>query len=276
MKKLLMLLSGVLVTSAAYASPVLNPAAPALNTDGLFYCCPDSCWALRAGFRGDYVFNRKLEDAAHTIDRYSLYSNEAVLTLNLWEKVDIYGLVGATSQDWNSKWTDRPSIAAPTVRYESVTYATETIWGAGLKIVLLEWDWTCHCGRSFISAAVDYEAVNSANCTTGTDNGVVFNQAVIPHTSYQETQVSLAWGHRVKNLVPYIGVKWSNARSNMTRTSFTTARSPAPLVFQDMKSRQHWGWVVGTSLVDVGRMTVSAEARFIDETAMTVTGSFRF
>ena len=268
MKKLLVLLAG-LTASSLYASPVLNPAAPALNTDGLFYCCPDSCWSLRAGFRGDYVFDRKLEDAVHSINNYSLFSNEGALTLNLWNRLDIYGFVGATSQNLASVY---PGTLFSS--FDEVAYTTETIWGVGGKWVFWEWDWTCHCGRSFLALDANYESVSSANPAQSLVNKTPLSG--FPEVSYHETQVSLAWGHRVKNLIPYIAVKWSNARANMPTTSVVDdGEQENTQVLQDLKNRNSWGWALGCSLVDVGRMTVSAEARFVDEKAMTVTGSFR-
>lgn len=272
MKKLLMLLSGVAITSAAYASPVLNPAAPALNTDGVFYCCPNDCWALRVGFRGDYVFNRKFENNTRGINRYSLYSNEGALTLNFWDRVDLYGFVGATSQNFNSIYRD-----AGAVDHElDADFTTQTIWGVGLKVVIWEWDWTCHCGRSFLSADVNYESVSSATPKRFLDDMTpTLAGSSLPSVNYKETQVSLAWGHRVKNLVPYIAAKWSNARANLANTTIALA-DESTIRTRGLKSAQHWGWALGVSLVDVARMTISAEARFIDETAMTVTGSFRF
>lgn len=266
------ILSTVLAGSAIFAMPVLNPAAPELATEGVFYCCPDDCWALRIGFRGDYVFDRKFKDASHTVDRYSLYSNEGTLTLNLWESIDIYGFVGATSQDFTSKYTDAVAIRELVGDYE-----TKTVWGVGLKAILLEWDWTRYSGRSFITAAVDYETVQSANPTTITFNGIPMDVVGSGLTSnrYRETQVSLAWGHQVKKLVPYIAAKWSSARVSTTVVTFSDPFGH-DLTYEGMKSCNHWGWALGVTLVDVARMTISAEARFVDESAMTVTGSLRF
>lgn len=271
MKKLVMLLSGVMMGSSIFAAPVLNPADPALNTNGLFYCCADSCWSLRAGFRGDYVFNRGLENPAQPIDRYSLYSNAGVLTLNLWERIDIYGLVGSCSQNFQSKFAITPPVAAAV----SVDYETRTIWGAGIKLILWEWDWTCHCGRSFLTAGFDYESVSSANANTFVGNGVLLNTVAIPANNYRESQVTLAFGHRIKKLIPYIAGKWSNARANVN-TSTVGVGGGSTLTMQTMSSEQHFGYAIGASLVDVGRMTVTAEARFVDEKAMTITGAFRF
>lgn len=264
MKKLLMMLSGALVASSAYASPVLNPADPVINTEGVFYCCPEDWWALRVGFRGDYVFDRKLQDASHSYDRYSFYSNEGVLTVNFWKRLDLYGFVGATSQDYASKFFMVGGIAELVGNFE-----TETIWGVGLKALLYHWNWGCDCGTSFITADVNYETVSEAALTTLNYNGTPtdFVGGGVGSNRYRETQVSLAWGHRIKKLIPYIAAKWSNAH---------ISRPQDPEPFSGLENQQHWGWALGVSLVDVCRMTVTAEARFVDETAMTVTGSFRF
>lgn len=272
MKKLLMMLSGVLVVSGVSASPVLNPAAPAINTEGVFYCCPEDWWAVRVGFRGDYVFDRKLEDSSRSYDRYSFYSNEGVLTLNFWKRVDLYGFVGATSQDYESKFFGTTGTDELIAEFE-----TKTIWGIGLKALLYHWNWGCNCGTSFITADVNYETVGAVQPTTflfdGGSADVVGSG--MGSNRFRETQISLAWGHRIKKLIPYVAAKWSNA--HVSRASILLTGGPGGDVsMSGLDNQRHWGWALGVSLVDVCRMTVSAEARFVDETAMTVTGSFRF
>ncbi len=274
MNKLLILLAGLTLPSL-YASPILSPAAPALNMDGVFYSCPGSWWSLRADFRGDYVFDRKLEDAVHSINNYSLYSNEGVLTLNLWERCDIYGFVGATSQNLA---TEYQNTAFPgTGSFLEAAYTTQKIGGAGLKFILWEWDWSSHCGRSFLTADINYEYVSDANTSEVLYNNTPLNRAAgsFPFVSYRETQASLSWGHRVNNLIPYIAVKWSKAHANLATTDLSEI-GVFTITPQTLESRNNWGWALGITLVDIARMTITAEARFVDETAMTINGGFRF
>lgn len=262
MKKLLALVTGLVAAGSAFASPVLSPAAAAALTDGVFFCDDCSCWSLRAGFRGDYVFNRHLtaqnQNGTAPIDSYSMFANEGVLTLNLWDRLDIYGLVGAASQNLVSK-IDR---GAGTDHYQT-DFETKTIWGVGIRATILEGNWGC-CGTSYLGADVNYEGIATANSTTQLYNGAP-DYAANGYSSahYREWQASVQIGHRIAMLTPYIAAKWSNARVSIPNLPATNAN-------------RHWGWALGASLIDAGRMSVTAEARFVDETAMTITGEFRF
>lgn len=252
MKKLLALVTGLVAAGSAFASPVLSPAAAAAHTDGVFFCDDCSCWSLRAGFRGDYVFNRHLSSSSsQPLDTFSMFANEGVLTLNLWDRLDIYGLVGAASQTLDTK---------SGATHVHADYETKTIWGVGARATILECNLGC-CGTSYLGADINYEGIATANATTMLSNGTPGTTAQT--SRFREWQVSVQLGHRIAMLTPYIAAKWSNAHVSIPN-------------FSASNRGRHWGYAVGTALVDAGRMSVTAEARFVDETAMTITGEFRF
>lgn len=124
---------------------------------------------------------------------------------------------------------------------------------------------------------------------------------------YSEWQVGLGLSYRVNLLTPYIGIKWARARVNFDEaivkqptTDVTTdlpsgANSPmwgvdvtskdheaiAPmkevqLTLNKIKSHRSFGFVVGSTLVDADKVSVTVEARFADERAVHVNGQFRF
>jgi hypothetical protein len=271
MKKLFALLSLSLAASSLSASPVGNPAAPAQYLESVFLCDDCACWSIRAGYHGDFVYNRKLKDASHTIDEYALLTNAGVLTLNLWDRIDLYGVAGATAQDLVSKYTN----SAGTVRFLDANFETKTLWAVGAKLMLWCWNWGCNCGTSYLGADVNYERVNRANSQSWTDNKtevIVSATNVTPATTrFYEWQVSFGWAHKIAFLTPYVAVKWSNARAKMTG-----ACNSGAVVLQNARSQRHFGWALGTTLVAWDRITVSGEARFVDEKAATTTAEFRF
>ncbi|MCX6994925.1 MAG: hypothetical protein NTY13_03780, partial [Chlamydiae bacterium] len=261
-----------LTCHSLYASPVLSPNAAAVHTDGVFFCDDCSCWSLRAGFRGDYVFDRKL--SSYSADHQgttvaSMMSNEGVVTLNFWDRLDIYGLVGATT-------TQLSSIAfnssGSTVLLESST-PSSTIWGVGARATILEYNFGC-CGTSYLGADINYESGSTGSGPT-TFSGMPVD---IPITGrYKETQISLQIGHRIAMLTPYIAAKWSNANATAYADTSAYPGSPIPSHQDNFRNTgNHWGYAVGVLLIDAGRMSVTAEARFIDEKAMTIMGEFRF
>lgn len=143
MKKLFksVLLSTALSCSASLqALPVGNPAEPSLLIDGILWegvagdpCDPCATWcdaiSLRAGFYGDYVFNRNFKtDVAKQISiaatpaaaaapaagstaavsrdnpaldkkmfNSELYTNAGLIVLNIWDRLDLFCTLGTTS-----------------------------------------------------------------------------------------------------------------------------------------------------------------------------------
>ena len=271
MKKILSLFTGIIAVGSAYASPVLSPNAAAVHTDGVFFCDDCSCWSLRAGFRGDYVFDRKL--SSYSADHQGTnvtrkMSNEGVVTLNFWDRLDIYGLVGEATPHMDAIG-DTPEQGT---YFADRFWSARTIWGVGARATILEYNFGC-CGTSYLGADINYESIGSSNGVSGTDNGAPSLNRF--NANYKETQVSLQIGHKIAMLTPYIAAKWSNAivGYNLTVPSGTGAGNYA---YSYRNTRNHWGYAVGVLLIDAGRMSVTAEARFIDEKAMTIMGEFRF
>ncbi|WP_348663560.1 porin [Chlamydia vaughanii] len=128
-----------LATSPLHALPVGNPAEPSLLIDGTMWegspadpCDPCSTWcdaiSIRAGYYGDYVFDRVLKTNAKktvsdmaeapkgtTITNSSTpverpnfaynkqlqdaewFTNAAYLALNIWDRFDVFCTLGATN-----------------------------------------------------------------------------------------------------------------------------------------------------------------------------------
>lgn len=279
-KKLLALITGLVAGSALYALPVLNPAAPALLTDGVFKCDEGNCWGIKFGYRGDFVYNKHMRDELTHVRNFALFANEGVLTLNLWDRLDIYGFVGAAHIDIDTVGSD---LFLATARDYFIAHTnTSTIGGVGIKAILWEACWGS-CGTTYIGIDAQYEWLASAKIDRATINGtnVATNGA---SRKYKEGQAALGISHKISNflpvdLVPYVAVKYSGARSNfggpVVGTLVPTAVGQA-VNQADYRSQRHWGYAIGASLVDAGRMSVTAEARFIDETALTVAADIRF
>lgn len=262
MKKLLVLLAGLTISSL-YASPVLSPDTASMDRKGLFFCDDDCRWfSVRAGFRGDYVFDRHLSSnsfGGFGVNTYSIFANEGVVTLNFWDRLDIYGLVGAASQSVNLNLV---GTVGSQHNYQA-NYSTGTIWGVGARATILEFNLGC-CGTSYLGADVNYESIGTVSSSSLLVDGTPAAAPSFGGVQYKEWQVSVQLGHKIAMLTPYIAAKWSNAHVNFGNVAGAS------------NSGRHWGYAVGVALLDAGRMSVTAEARFVDESAMTITGEFRF
>lgn len=139
----------------------------------------------------------------------------------------------------------------------------------------------------------------------GTEGAANTKSATI---QYHEWQAGLALSYRLNMLVPYLGVKWSRASFDADNIRIAqpklaasilnlTAWNPTFLgqatqvngtnIFADfmqiasmqinkMKSRKACGVVVGATLVDADKWSITGEARLIDERAAHVNAQFRF
>ena len=251
MKKLTILCT-LLTGSLIYASPVLSPSLPAVHPDGLFFYDRCNWWDLRAGFRGDYVFNRPLKNQTNQPVSSHLYANEGVLTLNIFDRIEVYSFVGGATQGTESTIGSVDEIT----QYES-----QTIWGVGIRGILYKSRCFGCLGTTFFGVDANYESMKDANPTTTLQNGSPIANSVTSH--FREWQVSLQLGQKIKFLTPYIAIKGSSA-INILSTNV------------ELRSQQHFGYAVGVSLADAGRMSITAEARFVDEKAATIDAEFRF
>lgn len=125
---------------------------------------------------------------------------------------------------------------------------------------------------------------------------------------YHEWQAGLALSYRLNMLVPYLGVKWSRASFDADNiriaqpklakaildltawnptflgetgtpaatASFVDFMQIASMQINKMKSRKACGIVVGATLVDADKWSITGEARLIDERAAHVNAQFRF
>jgi major outer membrane protein len=279
MKKTLALLAGLVASATAYALPVLNPGIPAIQPESVFLCddgCGPRCWSLRFGYRGDFIYNAKLEDSTHTIDNYGVYTNAGTLTLNLWNRLDIYGVAGASSQDFESKYANGLTVGATPIAYVKANYDTRPSWGVGAHLLLWKKQWR-YAGLSYFGFGFEYFTTRIANARSI----LLDKRAALVGQSgtarYRATQFTLSYGQRIKRLIPYVAIKWSNQRVSLTGTpSNGVTTGDALATFLNLKGQRNFGWAVGTTLVDFMRMNITGEARFVDEKAATVTAEFRF
>lgn len=235
---------------------------------------PHTFISVRAGYRGDFVYNRKLQDINHTIDTYSLYCNEGVFTMNFCQCVDIYAFCGSCSQNLDSKY----SSSAGTPNYETVNFETKSIWGAGGKITLWCQNWGCNYGTTYLGLDACYEKTVTENSETWLHNDTIVTgggAAIVPATAtYYEWQVACMLGHKVAKVTPYVAIKWSAARASLTGQRDHGSTVTTSLL--SATSQRHLGWAVGATFVDWGCVAITAEARFVDEKAATISADIRF
>lgn len=298
MKKLFTTVLTVLASGAVFALPVGNPSEASLLCDGLCWegHCGDFCdpgmnmceaFSVRIGFYGDYCFNRNLGvsdlpgESNAMYDHSRVFTNAGYLAANLWDRVDIFGTLGASNWylDGNGSAFTLGAPSAAQGSWVEVASESSFSWSIGARATLWE------CGCTSLGVEGQYfqfrPNVHSVNMFNGRDgNGAVVglvNPANIVTSKYQEYQIGVGLSHRIHCFVPYIAVKWANAKISLddavvgdsaTRGSFVT--------LYNADANKVWGYAVGCSIVDCEKAAITGEARFGDEAAVSITGQFRF
>jgi hypothetical protein len=265
LKKVFLLIGLSLNTVSSFAMPVLNPADPALLDRSLYLPTCENL-GIKLGYRGDFIFNRNFRNHYQEVDYFSLYSNQVVVVLTLWDRLDVYGFGGPASYDFNMvNNSSNSSIKGAS--------GPKTLWGTGLKAIIYEKKW-CDGSSTYLSIDGQYEGM-----ATNLLKFVKINEQKASTNDfgyyYREAQVSLGLAHRITQLVPYIAAKWSNGRLSINNSDII-GQEPNSVVLDKLKSNRHWGYAFGVTYVDADKMSVTAEARFVDETALSIGASLRF
>ena len=283
MKKLFVTILTFLTCGAAYALPVGNPSDASLLCDGLLWkahcgnpCDPYLTWcdalSLRAGFWGDYVFNRHLKidhhDTDSDIEHTRIFTNAAFIAANVWDRFDIFTTLGATNLFLDSNAFSFGAFTANGARIEIET-ETDFSWSLGARGTIWE------CGCTSLGAEAQYFSTrpNVRRVTAGAIASV-YPDSIID-AKYHEWQVGVGLSHRINMFVPYVAVKWSHAKLRLDNAQPGIPGLPDVTLY-NLQNNKDWGYAVGVSLIDCDKASLTVEGRFGDEKAIHVNGQIRF
>jgi major outer membrane protein len=259
MKKLAALLAALLAMASLSALYNGNPAEPELIDKGFFFC-RDNLFSMKAGYQGDFVFDRKLRahhGATGRIDTFRYYMQQGVLTANLMDRFELYGSLGSM----NAYIAHRPHVDMKRREYETHDHLT---WGCGARGILFRW---CRTVVGFDAKYQDahphvkWNALDGAALTTGAD------------LRYREWQVGLAASHHIHIFIPYAAIKYSSVHSRLNEI-----RANMQLGHESfkMRSRDRFGAALGCSLSTAKRLDLNVEVSLFDEEALTLAGNIKF
>lgn len=246
-----------------FGAPVGNPAFPRLLQDG-FLIPNDQCFNIRLGYEGDFVFDARLKQTNgrdRRIDDYKQDTNSGSVTLNLFERLDLFGIFGATRTcaDWrfiNDEMVHRVQLET---RYHF-------LWAVGGRVCFLEW------GCTYFGFGGRYSAADQKPIWATMDGTLIPTHST--RLNWKVWQLDFDISHQMEIFIPYIGVKYSNVHSNLGEFSFPIANEDSGILH--MKNRTPVGIVIGCTLTTERYFMLNIEARLIDEMAGTVTADFRF
>lgn len=276
MKKIVFSFLSLFLTPQLSAMPVLSPAEPALVTEGVILSCCDGIVGIKFGYRGDFVYTRKVKsffkNSYKEFNRnFRMIANEGVLTVNIAQMVDLYTFLGSA----NFSIEGRKSIIHD--RGTSIDFSLQSedqfIGGMGLKAILWEGNIAAG-GRSYVAFDCAYENMLTSNFKYVTLGNDFFSHPGIGY-SYHEYQAALTLGHKIKKILPYFSFIWSSARVNPGKDR-DLGTDPTRVSFESLRSYKRVGYAIGASYYDDHKMSITVEARFVEEIACTIAGNIKF
>jgi|GEM_PF-403906 len=290
MKKLTLALLLFVAITKVDALPVRNPADAALYRRGLFFnneCCvaPDACFSwtdnlsFRLGFSGDYVFDRKMETdqtpyRPGTLAQTKIYTSAGYIALNYCNCLELFSTLGATRMEWLLI----DPMLSPLFPSQSPTavFKSGFSWGVGANLICLQCDYfTVGLEGEYFQTHPELSYI--------TLTGIYPTQSSI---TYHEWQVGagissiLCFCDNAISIVPYLAIKVARAKSTQKFVG-DLLRFGSPVVFSDIVlpslRSTHWlGYAIGATFSLREAIGITVEGRWVDETALSVNGTFRF
>ncbi len=236
-----------------------NPAEPEIIEKGMFIP-QDAVISVKIGYQGDFIFDRRLrayDGVQGRMDRFNVHSDQGVLTLSFFDRLDIYGSVGALE----TNFSHRPKPGHQRREYESGSQMT---WGVGGRAILFKWgntDVGMQGGFQWANPHIKWDALNGESFTT---------DAVL---RYREWQIGVAASHQIDLFTPYLGVKYSHVFGLLSQLR---SNLELPKRSFKLRNRDYFGLVLGVTLSPKRWIDLTCEVRMIDEQAITIDGNLKF
>lgn len=250
----------VLLTLSAHLSALYlgNPAEPQIIDKG-FFLAQDSFFTVKAGYQGDWVFNRKMraqDGVSGRVDRFQFLMNQGVVTFNILDRSEFYLSAGSMSASyWHRPHGDRE-------RREVESHDRWTA-GAGGRLIIFQW------GSTVLGVDAKYQ-YSAPHFKWATVNGV--SHATGAHMRYWEWQIGTALSYTADILTPYIGATYSVAQANLL--GFQS--SIYPRSHFHMRNADRFGMAVGCAISSGKMVDINLEARLISEQSITAAANVKF
>lgn len=266
MKNIFALMVGLVTSVAITAGPVGTPAAPMMYEDGV-YMSGNSDYSVRIGYMGDFVFDRKMQNKnndRHIVDDMDIISNYGEITLNLFDRVDLFARLGTGHFTQSYRYRESGTGANNEVDIYS---ESDFKWGLGARAIIYNWD------NTVLTLSGDYsrmkpkiERLSLAGTSAEQPN---------VKARVRDWGVGLAVSHQLDMVTPYIGVKFGDAKVKYNQ-SVPDGGSSFAINLRELEARTNVGLVLGCSVLADKKFNVNLEGRLIDENAASVSADLRF
>ncbi len=245
------------------SAPVSDSSSPAVLQQGIFL--EENNWGnVQAGYEGNFVFDRRLAryaDGEKRIDRYEIYIQSGDIQLDWQDKFSVFTTLGSGKID-----TDFQIVANGYCRRAVLKSAEDFSWSLGLKALLASWK-NLHVG-----AGCRYTTLEPLLHFFSLDGELVDTNGQRLH--FREWQVNVGVSYEVGFFTPYIGSKYTQARSHVELPTSSNGITEDEKK-QFFRSRQNFGLYLGCTITPRKLFFVTLETRLIDEEAVSVFATLR-
>jgi hypothetical protein len=241
-----------------------NPSFPMMPETGLFIS-KDQWFGLKVGYEFDWVYDRRLrmegqrlEHCSKKVQTYESFSNFGVITLNFNDRVEIFGTLGAMSNE----------ISQRPFSETKISYHTDAqfTWGVGGRAILAYW------GDLQVSVNAAY-VKSDPSLSSLKVNGNRYSTRPT-EIDFSQWQIGIGASYRINWFIPYIGVDHSDFRMRIEHLDVIKFLIPSKHV--TFKDSYPIGVFLGFGLSPHRAFNFNIEARFINENAVSLSADFKF
>ena len=239
-----------------------NPGQPGMQTHGIAL---QSEWcSLRLTYLNDWVYRQDLQDeftlenVQHIDNTVQLSTQAGLVTFNIRDWVDLYGILGGSRLKVNEEIFTKPHFS----------------WGVGGKVLFL------NIGNFRASADMKYFETDQIPQYFLVDSQAY--NVVLPVTlAYEEFQTSLGLSYETRWFSPYAQVSYLISKLNAQPPKKAYVRFPQTNVQADVDvssstGKRRWGMALGATLIDKKTGSLAIEWRAFNQNALDVNAEVRF
>ena len=229
---------------------------------------------VAAGFDSAFIFDRDLKfksasglSAAADVKEVEIDKGYQIMlksSYGLLDNLDVYVKLGAADYDVDAAIYNKNTGAKDSS--DEINTDTDFAYGLGLKGSYdLTETWLIGCDLQYLRSKHKTK-IAETTIATGAIESTTYKSG-----TFQEWHIAPYVGYRAGDFLPYLGVRYSDAKLSM--------KSPADSGWTDdhkYEADDNFGVFLGTDYKISETCSLNLEGRFIDETAMSFGAAYRF
>ncbi|MCH9608769.1 MAG: Major outer membrane porin [Chlamydiales bacterium] len=271
------------LSQIALALPMSNPADPLLFSNGLIpgdarnVFCWDDAFSFRFGFYGDYVYDRNynIKESVFSYDRSfrsSFMTSAASLTANVWKKIEMEAILGATNMSF---MINGGALSSDTTLI-SLELSPSFSWGLVGRGILWE------CCNLVVGSEIQYQRSRpTVRRFIRHASSDVMHFRLGDRAVFEDWQAAIGVTYRVRShgidCAPYVGFTLAGGNLDFGDDAEVTFQGTNVLyTFKAMRPNNLTGFSVGITMVVMEQVSLNVESRSGDQKALCVNGQIRF